>query len=884
MKPGDTFDRYVILRPVGRGGMGEVYRAQDTRLRRNVALKILSADAGLDTQGRVGNVDRLLREARAAAALEHPNVVVIHDVGEAVPEGATDPVCFLAMEYVQGTVLRELVGKADVPIAQRVKWLADVARALGFAHSRGIVHRDVKPDNVIVREDGVVKVLDFGIARRSQHSLPESTAGELLPTMTGDLSMGTPRYMAPEQMLNESLDGRADQYAWALTAYELLAGESPWSDVVDSVQLVAKILTRTPDPLRVRAPDIPEEITRVIDRALSRERNDRFATMEDLLAALGLPVAPADTTTGRRRNLGAPETSAALAPTQDAKLVAEVPTLAAQHSTPTVGVRPARSWVGAAAALVGLASVAGIVVYETRATHVTAENATNASAAPPPAAQCTSNAACGERLGEAAVCHEGECVRLASEDCRVSAAPGDVGREATVWIGALFPLTGEDATAYGTREFQAVDLARADFAQMLAGANARPQGGRPLALLACDDAVDPHRALRHLVDEVGVPAVIGFRSSNEAIEAATSTLIPKGVMGVAALNTSPMISSLPAGANGERLIWRTTYSAAELALPIAKIVPEVLEPELRSKGGLGKDATMRVALLRQEDAAGLGFADALFRTLRFNGRAALENEGAYHEFVYADASRSGTSQKPSSSGAASANLDEVAAKLVAFAPQVIVDFGGDDPFVGILERVEKSWPESAVRPRYVKAGTFAPSVVQFLGASPERRHRFLGLTSESSTAANARFVARYNETYEDSVTRTFSPNSSYDAFYVVAYAALALGDGSITGSSLSGAVGRLLPPGKAIDVGPSAIFDALNELAAGRNIDLYGATGRLDFDLHTGDAPIDIAVLCAASDDHKVGRNQTPGAPSVRESGLVYDATARALVGELRCP
>jgi ABC-type branched-subunit amino acid transport system substrate-binding protein len=407
---------------------------------------------------------------------------------------------------------------------------------------------------------------------------------------------------------------------------------------------------------------------------------------------------------------------------------------------------------------------------------------------------------------------------------------------------------------------------------MLAGATHRAHGARPIALVACNDAADARRAVHHLVDEVGVPAVIGFRSSNEAIEVATSTLIPKGVMGVAALNTSPMLSSLPAGLGGQRMTWRTTFSAAELALPVAKLVPEVLEPDVRARG-LGREAPLRVALLRQDDAAGLGFADVLFRALHFNGRSALENEAAYHEFVYA----------PDSDAA---KLDDLARKMVAFAPHVVVDFGGDEPFVSVVaavERLSSVGPRSlggqpqTPGPRYVKAGTLAPSVVAFLGANAERRHRFLGLTSESSTAANARFVARYNEAYSDSVTRTFSPNSSYDAFYVVAYAALALGDGPVTGASLSHAVGRLLPPGKPIDVGPTGIFDAMNELASGRNIDLNGATGGLDFDPATGDAPVDLAVLCADVDAHGV-------AASVRESGMVYDATTRSLMGALRCP
>jgi branched-chain amino acid transport system substrate-binding protein len=168
-------------------------------------------------------------------------------------------------------------------------------------------------------------------------------------------------------------------------------------------------------------------------------------------------------------------------------------------------------------------------------------------------------------------------------------------------------------------------------------------------------------------------------------------------------------------------------------------------------------------------------------------------------------------------------------------------------------------------------------VLAFAGQTAERRRRFLSLTSASATPTNARFVARYSEAYAEPVSRTFSPNSSYDAFYVLAYATLALGREPVTGTSLARAIARLLPPGRPIDVGPSGIFDGLNTLTAGGNVDLNGATGRLDFDTETGEAPVDLAVLCvrpAARGD----------AVDSVESGLIYDATTRALRGSMHCP
>src|SRR5580700_2244428 len=164
LKPGDTFDRYTIEAPLGQGGMGCVYRAHDARLGRRVALKIISDDQRDGHAGAEANA-RLLREARAAAALDHPNAVSIFDVGEY--EGTP----FIVMELVPGRTLRGAAGDAPVPAAKCIAELADVARALAAAHKRGLVHRDIKPENVMVREDGVVKVLDFGIARRQGGSI-----------------------------------------------------------------------------------------------------------------------------------------------------------------------------------------------------------------------------------------------------------------------------------------------------------------------------------------------------------------------------------------------------------------------------------------------------------------------------------------------------------------------------------------------------------------------------------------------------------------------------------------------------------------------------------------------------------------------------------------
>src|SRR5580704_13204773 len=163
LSPGDRIDRYEVIELLGSGGMGEVYRAHDPKLARDVALKVLRVDPGIDTNGAA----RLLREARAVAALSHANAIAVYDVGEVQEPESLRGLAYIAMELVVGRSLRTYIGDRSVPFDRRVGWLRDVAAALGAAHRAGVVHRDVKPENVMIRaEDGAVKVLDFGIARR----------------------------------------------------------------------------------------------------------------------------------------------------------------------------------------------------------------------------------------------------------------------------------------------------------------------------------------------------------------------------------------------------------------------------------------------------------------------------------------------------------------------------------------------------------------------------------------------------------------------------------------------------------------------------------------------------------------------------------------------
>jgi len=226
LSPGDRFDRYLVEELLGEGGMAQVYRAYDPRLNRRVALKVLRLDSSREPESTADASSRVLREARAAAALDHPNAVSVFDVGEA------DGQLFISMELVVGKSLRAYVNDVTVRWETKVRWMVDAARALGAAHDRGLVHRDVKPENVMVRNDGVVKVLDFGIAKRIRVDLhPTATLEDqrtqsITQSMQGTI-VGTPWYLSPEQLRGEPVDGRADQFAWGVTAYELPRGSCP---------------------------------------------------------------------------------------------------------------------------------------------------------------------------------------------------------------------------------------------------------------------------------------------------------------------------------------------------------------------------------------------------------------------------------------------------------------------------------------------------------------------------------------------------------------------------------------------------------------------------------------------------------------------------------
>ncbi len=277
-EPGSRLDAYEIIGPLGSGGMGEVWLARDTSLGRKVALKLLPHDLTRDTL----RVARFQQEARAASALSHPNVCHIYALGQ-----ASDGQHYIAMELVEGQTLRTRLHAERISIKDALDIATQMAAALSAAHSAGILHRDVKPENVMLRPDGLVKVLDFGLAKLALTG-PDRAGGQSIQTMLrtdAGTVVGTVAYMSPEQARGHDVDARTDIWSLGVVLYEMVAGRSPFAAQSSSDVLVA-ILDRDPAPLARFDPDTSAELQRIVTKALRKERGQRYQTVQDLLLDL----------------------------------------------------------------------------------------------------------------------------------------------------------------------------------------------------------------------------------------------------------------------------------------------------------------------------------------------------------------------------------------------------------------------------------------------------------------------------------------------------------------------------------------------------------------------------------------------------------------------
>lgn len=269
---GQRFGAFVVEAVAGEGGMGAVYKARDTKLGRLVALKVIRPDA--DQGPAADTIARFLREAKVGAALSHPGIAVVYEAGSI----GDSP--FLAMEWIEGATLAKVIDERTLPVARALEILEAVAEALAYAHGQGVIHRDVKPSNVMVDKNGRVRLVDFGIAKPTK--LLGVPGTQMLPTHARAV-LGTPAYMAPEQMLSPSVDDRADQFSWGVMAYEVLGNAHPIETVPDDGPAFP---VARPKPLAWVRPDLSEAVAAIVHRAMSFEASGRFSTMAELLVAL----------------------------------------------------------------------------------------------------------------------------------------------------------------------------------------------------------------------------------------------------------------------------------------------------------------------------------------------------------------------------------------------------------------------------------------------------------------------------------------------------------------------------------------------------------------------------------------------------------------------
>jgi ABC-type branched-subunit amino acid transport system substrate-binding protein len=861
-----------------------------------------------DLAGEPGAVQMFLEEGRLSARLLHENVVQMNEVGF---DGKH---YFLEMEYLEGqsfTALTKRAAREDgLALPLSVYVLAQTLAGLHYAHELtdhdgtplAVVHRDVSPHNILVTYDGRVKVLDFGIAK---------AAGSSSETKTGFLK-GKVTYMAPEQVGRKALDRRVDVFAVGVMLWEALTGARMWGDL-DDFEIFLKLRSDSlPTPSSVRA-DVPAALEAICMRALAREPADRFATADEMQRALeGWLEEEASRPGGVRvggRELGARMTElfaehrAATKAEIDAQIRATpvdgslvgVPVIRPANvsainavtatglgtTSKTLGgetrvrqARQIRGLRGIAVAALGIAVVASVAAgVATVRGRRARENAgvERSAASGAVTASCARSADCNTAEGgdDPKLCRNRRCVPLRTQRCEVHSEPGDVNDERTIWIGAMFPRDGKDGDSFGRSDLNAVELARRDFVETTRGIPSHTPEAlpRPLALVACDDGQDEKATALHLVNDVGIAAVVGFSTSQEAIDLSRDIFVPRGIFVAVANGQSAQVTQVPQPGEGPRLVWRTTPTSALRALPAARLVSELIEPQLRAAHVVHDGAPLRVALVLPKSQYGLSIGEALQKKLVFNHKEALANRDDFAQLTFEFAGGASTSS----------DLTTIATELTGRAPHVIIYAGRDELVDSVFAPVERAWRAHDYRPYWVSVTNLAGNALfEFLASDAERRKRFLGISSPENTSANALLALRYSAELSK-ISMNDTPAAAYDAAYVVAYAAYGDDDGLPTGARLASSIARLLPPGDPVEVGATHIFDAFRALSRGASIDLIGADSRLDFDLHTGETAADWVIQCVSAD------RQRKTVDAV-ESGLLFDSSSGRLRGDLRCP
>jgi ABC-type branched-subunit amino acid transport system substrate-binding protein len=833
---GRAIGRFRIGEVLGQGGMATVFgaTAEDGT---EVAIKVMRPDASPAT------LRRFVREARWASRIESPHLTRVLDVtcDESAP--------VLTLERMRGRDLASVLatdGPLEPSVAARI--LADACLGLAAAHEAGVIHRDLKPSNIFLHEEenGTIttKICDFGVAKLGG----ELHVQERALTRAGGL-LGTPAYMSPEQARDaRNVDVRTDVWSLGATLYEALSGRRPWHGAANVGDILAALSSRHVPRLDALAPWVDRALAAVVDRCLARDPSARIASAaalrEELLPfATKEPLLPLHL---RRDPRGAPSELASPAPaTASTVREADKP-------------KPRRGWPSAVLGGFAAATLVGLLAAALREPQRPAPS--------PAAATCPGAKVCTQTLGEPARCGpSGACVALGSAQCTVDADPAAIESDHTLWIGAMFPADHDDAytASFGRGATNAASLAVHEITSVSGGVPVPDGHPLPVGLVACKDAKDPTAAARHLVESVGVPAVIGFGSGKSVVELSSSLFLKEDVLAVASINSSALLSSIPHPPDRPRLVFRTAANTATRAAALAKIIPEAIEPRLRSRPG-STDRDLRVGVVVRQTSAGIAFSEALAQNLSFNGRSVRDNGPSFSEVRLVGENEA--SMKPALAASA----------LLAAAPDLVVIQDTSDIVVGgVIVPLEDRWDAArGPRPTYLLTGSIeAEAVGELLRRHPTVGERLLGITPPWQTPANVSFTRAYNAAFREKLSEAESPGAPYDSVYLVAYAASIASDPT-SGASLSRALARLSPPGEPIQVGPTGWLDGTARLARGERVDLFGTFSRLDFDPQTGESPTDYALVCGQLREDTL---------AISAAGVLYDAGKGHVVGTLGC-
>lgn len=359
LQKGTRLGRYEIRAQLGSGGMGEVYLAWDTLLDRKVALKILPEEAASNPL----SMQRFVQEAKAASALNHPNILTIYEIG-------TEPgTHFIATEFIDGETLRRKMAQEGLTIERAIDTSLQVASALATAHAAGIIHRDVKPENIMLRRDGIVKVLDFGLAKLSEHWRsdnvdPDAATKAMVQTQPGVI-VGTTAYMSPEQTRALDIDTRTDIWSLGVMLYEMLAGRTPFKGATPS-DTSAAILRSDPIPLSESVPEIPFELERIVSKALQKDREERYQVIKDL--ELDLKSLKRALDLGTSQELSAAGQSRSQRSLSATRLTGGMEKGSTQASAMAQLGASRRGWLFLGIILIAIAALVGVYLWRQRAT------------------------------------------------------------------------------------------------------------------------------------------------------------------------------------------------------------------------------------------------------------------------------------------------------------------------------------------------------------------------------------------------------------------------------------------------------------------------------------------------------------------------------------